>query len=208
MYNAESLAGATAAALTQWLANANTNFPVHLRFENATLRLFVASIENTERSSAHGEVDAIYQQILKTRRTYPFALDDYLILIRSGESVLLLDEELERDSRVCRTLVWHQDEMAIETFLMRTPFAELPKESKSTSGLSGITMDLPEDLMLWVELAARKNFTELSAKELVDSIPDQSSTESPIQQFSVDDEVDDDQRQDNGKAQPDQERFL
>ena len=181
MSNTRSISLRVQEVLTRSTENQESNFPVLLDFGDATLRLFVVPIANTDRTLAQKEVDAVYQRIVQTRKTYPFVLDDYLVLIRSGDAVALLDEELARDSRVCRTLVWHSSAEAIDVFLKRTPFAALPDDLRSQvapeegtdemfAGLSGFTADLSVELRKWVELAAREDFLDLEAKDLLNAI--------------------------------------
>ena len=133
-------------------------FPAEIEFCGARLRIFVHAFDEVKREAALKAVDAIYEKILLNRRASGLvhALDDYLVLLRRSGAEHLLDEELERDWRVCRTLVWNLKLESIDEFLRRTPFAELPSALDQQQTLQTIFADVAINLKPWLRLGASR----------------------------------------------------
>ncbi len=136
----------------------DSGFPAEIDFYGARLRIFAHDFDEVEREPALKTVDAIYEKILHNRRAKGLvhALDDYLVLLRRSGEEHLLDEELERDWRVCRTLVWSLELESTEQFLRRTPFAELPGALDQQQTLQTIFADVAIDLKPWLRLGASR----------------------------------------------------
>ena len=165
--------------LEKWRSGQSPEFQSTAYTGDAKIRLFFALLNSIERIAAQREVDLIYQQILNTRRTEPFTLDDYLILMRvDGAEAELLDEELERDPRVCRTLVWGSANETVADFLARTPFADLSglgaensaPSTESIAALDALLVAYPPDLQTWLKLATRADFENLSVQDWITEI--------------------------------------
>jgi hypothetical protein len=132
------------------------SFPAEVEFSSANLRIFMHGFVASQREMMLKAVDEIYQKILSNRRAAGLvhALDDYLLLLRAGPEQVLIDEELERDGRVCRTLVWNVRTESVAQFLQRTPFAALPAVQDQQQTLQSIFKSVSIDLAPWLRLGA------------------------------------------------------
>lgn len=142
-----------------------------LKLFGAQLRIFSSALPSCTREEGLNLVDKIYIKILHDRRSKGLmhALDDYLVLLKAGPNQTYIDEELERDWRVCRTFVWNLDFEDVHSFIQRTPFAELPRQHNEEESLKSLFREFSFDLRPWISLGA-SGMAETSLNEWINCL--------------------------------------